>query len=170
MACFRGCGMIIRDFNDTDVAPANAITNDVILSTPIHFACEPATDEAFRAYWQQGLCGGPWLAAEVDGIFAGYCKAGPWRDRAAYRFTVETGIYIAPAYQGRGIGRSLYLALFERLRAAGMHRVVAGITLPNEASVRLHEAVGFQYVGTFREVGWKFDRWHDVGWWEMGLR
>lgn len=161
--------MIIRDFNESDVAAANAITNEVIRTTPIHFAYEPATDEVFRAYWEKGRAAGPWLAAEVDGAFAGYCKAGPWRDRDAYRFTVETGIYISPAYQGRGVGRALYRALFERLRAAGFHQVVAGITLPNEASVRLHEAVGFQYVGRFREVGWKFDRWHDVGWWELTL-
>jgi phosphinothricin acetyltransferase len=160
---------LVRAFSEADVAPANVLTNHYIVHTPIHFGLEPSTDEAFRALWEKGRARFPWLAAEVRGAFAGYCKAGSWRERAAYERTVETGIYVAEAHRGRGVGLALYDALFEALRAGGVHAVVAGITLPNEASVRLHERVGFTLVGVFREVGRKFDRWHDVGFWQRGL-
>jgi L-amino acid N-acyltransferase YncA len=159
--------MLVRDFCESDVGPANALVNEVIAESAIHFSYSPASDEEFRRSWLAGRAAFPWLAAEVDGRFAGYCKAGPWRERDAYRFTVETGIYIVRAFRGRGVGKALYAALFDRLRAAGVHAVIAGVTLPNDASVRLHESVGFRYVGTFAEVGWKFDQWHDVGFWQL---
>jgi phosphinothricin acetyltransferase len=160
---------VVRAFEAQDVAPANALTNHFIAHTPIHFGLEVSTDEAFEALWRAGRERFPWLAAEVDGVFAGYCKAGLWRERAAYAHTVETGIYVAQSQRGRGVGVALYGALFEALSARGIHTVVAGITLPNEASVRLHERVGFSPVGVFREVGRKFDRWHDVGFWQRDL-
>ncbi|MBI5516410.1 MAG: N-acetyltransferase family protein [Deltaproteobacteria bacterium] len=161
--------LLVRAFSEGDVAPANALTNHYIVHTPIHFGLEPSTDEAFRALWEKGRARFPWLAAEVRGVFAGYCKAGTWRERAAYERTVETGVYVEERCRGRGVGLALYGALFEALREGGFHAVVAGITLPNEASVRLHERAGFSPVGVFREVGRKFDQWHDVGFWQRGL-
>lgn len=159
----------VRDFQAGDVAVANALTNLYIRETPVHFACSPATDAQFEAYWREGAVRYPWLVAECDGRFAGYAKASRWRERDAYRFTAECGLYVERDFHRRGVGRALYDVLFERLRAAGIHTVIAGITLPNEASERMHEAVGFERVATFREVGWKFDRWHDVGFWQLML-
>ena len=86
--------MLVRDFRQSDVAPANALTNDVILRTPIHFAYEPASDAEFEGVWRKGREKFPWLAAEDEGRFLGYCKAGTWRERDAYRRTVETGVYV----------------------------------------------------------------------------
>lgn len=159
----------IRTFEDRDVAPANALTNHFIRETAIHFGLKEATDAEFRAVWQSGSARFPWLAAEVDGRFAGYAKAGVWREREAYAGTVETGVYVDPSFHRRGVGRALYTELFVRLRAAGFHTVIAGIALPNDASVRMHEACGFTHVGTCREVGRKFGKWWDVGFWQAHL-
>ncbi|HUN81019.1 MAG TPA: GNAT family N-acetyltransferase [Phycisphaerae bacterium] len=161
--------MIIRDFEERDVPAANAITNEVIIHTPIHFAYEPASDAEFAAVWRKGREKFPWLAAEEDGRFLGYCKAGTWRERDAYRFTVETGVYVAPEAQRKGAARAMYLELFRRLKKMNIRMVIAGVTLPNDASVRLHEALGFAKVGDFKAVGRKFDAWHDVGFWQLDL-
>jgi phosphinothricin acetyltransferase len=111
----------------------------------------------------------PWLVAEVDGAVAGYAYASSHRERAAYRWAVDVAVYVASAHQGRGIGRALYEALFERLARQGYRMACAGITLPNPASVALHERVGFRPVGVYREIGWKFGHWHDVAWYQRPL-
>ncbi len=99
----------------------------------------------------------------------GYAYATPWRTRRGYRFSVEVTVYVAPAAHRRGVGRALYEALFSRLAAAGYHAAMAGIALPNPASVALHEALGMHQVAHFRETGFKFGRWVDVGYWERVL-
>lgn len=106
-----------------------------------------------------------WLVHEAGG----YAYASRHRERAAYRLTAETSVYVAPSAQGRGVGRALYDALLAELAARGFHVALAGITLPNPASVALHEAVGYRPVGVFEAVGFKFGRWHDVGWWQLAL-
>lgn len=106
-----------------------------------------------------------WLVHERGG----YAYASPHRAREAYRLTVETSVYVAPEAQGQGVGRALYEALLGDLRDRGFAVALAGITLPNEASVALHEATGFAPVGVFRGIGWKFGAWHDVGWWQRRL-
>lgn len=111
----------------------------------------------------------PWLVYEAEGEVLGYTYGSPHRDRAAYQWAAEAGIYIAPKAHRRGVGRALYALLFEALRLQGFHRVYGGITLPNAASVGLHEAHGFKPVGTYAQVGFKFDAWHDVGWWALEL-
>lgn len=161
--------MLVRDFTDRDVAPACALSNHYIQNTAIHFGLHPYTVEEFRSMWTDGKAKYPWLAAEIDGRFAGFAKGGRWRDREAYQFTVEVGLYVDQSCHRRGVGRALYSELFKRLKAAKFHTVVAGVTLPNEGSVRLHESMGFQNVGVFREVGRKFDAWHDTGWWQLML-
>jgi phosphinothricin acetyltransferase len=103
------------------------------------------------------------------GSVQAYAYAVPWRARPAYRHSVECSVYVAPEVRRRGHGRRLYQALFERLRAAGMHSVIAGIALPNEASVALHEAMGMHKVAHFAQVGRKFGRWVDVGYWQREL-
>lgn len=159
----------IRPFSDADVGPANALTNWYILHTSIHFAALPVRDDEFAAARAKADPRHPWLAAEAEGRFLGYAKAGVWRERQAYAGTCETGIYVVREHQGKGVGRALYAALLPALAEAGFHVAVAGITLPNEPSVRLHEAAGFRKVAHFHEVGRKFDRWHDVGFWQATL-
>jgi L-amino acid N-acyltransferase YncA len=110
-----------------------------------------------------------WLVAEAGGTVVGFSYAGPHRHRPAYRWSVEVSVYVDPAQQGRGIGRALYEALFERLRARRFRVACAGITLPNEASVALHERLGFASVGVYRGIGWKQGAWRDVGWWQLDL-
>ena len=155
---------MIRTARDEDFDAIAEITNHWIRTTCIHFAIAETTAEELRA----GRGDFPWLVAEREGRVVGYAKAGTWRARDAYRHTAETGIYLAPDAVGGGLGRELYAALLRACDEAGLHTLVAGIALPNEPSVRLHERLGFRYVGTFREVGRKHDRWHDVGFWQRG--
>jgi phosphinothricin acetyltransferase len=108
----------------------------------------------------------PWLVAEHDGSVVGYAYASKWKGRAAYRFSVELTIYLDPAHGGAGIGSALYKAIFTILEDHGVHAIIGGIALPNDASVALHEKFGFRKVAHFREVGFKFGRWIDVGYWE----
>lgn len=163
------CGLVIRPTIADDFADIADLTNIYIRDTAIHFGYEPVTPSELREYWEHDRATYPWLTAELDGRFAGYVKASVWRTRAAYSKTIETGIYVVPELQGKGIGKALYLRLFDELRTRGFHVAVAGITLPNDASVKLHEAVGFAFVGRFAEVGRKFDVWHDVGFWQLTL-
>lgn len=108
-----------------------------------------------------------WYVAEDAGRIVGYAYAAPWRTRTAYRFAVETTVYLAKGAERRGLGRALYDKVLTALRAGGFHSAMGGIALPNDASVGLHEAMGFVKVAHFTDVGFKFDRWIDVGYWEL---
>jgi len=109
----------------------------------------------------------PWLAASSDGRLIGYAYACENRSRAAYRWSVDTAVYLDVSAQRRGIGRELYRRLFALLRAQGYTNAFAGITLPNAGSVGLHESMGFALIGVYRRVGYKHGAWHDVGWWQL---
>lgn len=111
----------------------------------------------------------PWLVAEDDGKVLGYAYASRWKGRCAYRFSVETTVYLAHDASGQGVGTQLYERLFAELRSSAYHRVIGGITLPNPASVALHEKFGMRKVGHFDEVGFKFGQWLDVGYWQGAL-
>src|SRR4051812_47636168 len=111
----------------------------------------------------------PWLVASRDGAVVGYAYASRHRARRAYRWSVEVSVYLRESEQGRGTGRALYDELLDVLRGLGYVRALAGITLPNEQSVGLHEAMGFEPIGIFRGVGFKHGQWHDVGWWQLSL-
>jgi L-amino acid N-acyltransferase YncA len=111
----------------------------------------------------------PWLVAQRDGVLIGYAYAGLWRERHAYRFSVESSVYVAIDAGVRGVGSALYASLFDLLRLAGYHTVLGVIALPNAASVALHEKFGMRQVAHFKEVGFKFGRWHDVGNWQVQL-
>ncbi len=111
----------------------------------------------------------PWLVATEGSKLLGYAYAAPWHSRSAYRFTVESTIYLAPGSIGCGLGTTLYHALFAYLRKCGVHTVIASIALPNAASVNLHEKFGMKKTGCFREAGYKFGRWIDVGYWQILL-
>jgi L-amino acid N-acyltransferase YncA len=112
----------------------------------------------------------PWLVAELDGQVIGYAYASRHRERAAYRWAADVTVYISDDHHRRGVGRTLYRALFGLLERQGVYEVCAGVTLPNDASVGLHEAMGFAPVGVYRDVAFKFGQWRDVGWWQMSLR
>ena len=111
----------------------------------------------------------PWLVLEDDGRVVGYAYATQHRARAAYRWAVDVAVYVDAANQRRGAGRQLYEALFELLRRQGLLIACAGVTLPNDASVGLHRALGFEHVGTYRAIGWKAGAWRDVSWWQLQL-
>lgn len=148
-----------------------AITNHYIRTTAIHFGCTDVTADELRTLWRDHVAVYPWLVtAGTDGVPLGYAKAGVWRARAAYRWTTETGIYLAPTACGQGLGRALYGRLLAMLRNQGFHAAIGGIALPNDASVGLHERLGFVAAGTFPQAGRKFDRWHDVGFWRLPLQ
>ncbi|HEX4453242.1 MAG TPA: GNAT family N-acetyltransferase [Kofleriaceae bacterium] len=159
--------MIIREPRDDDFAALAAITNHYIATTAIHFAYEPMTEAELR---EQARGRFPWLVADDDvGGVIGYAKAGTWRARAAYQWTCELGLYVAPDARGRGIGTQLYSALLDACAARGFRSAIAGITLPNPASVALHERLGFASVGVVAEAGFKLGTWHDVAFFQKRL-
>lgn len=162
--------MNIRDASVEDAEAIASIYNHFVLTTSISFeeAAVPAVEMAGRIADVQAA-GLPWLVAQIDGAVAGYAYATKWRVRHAYRFSVETTVYLSPAHAGKGLGTALYRALLARLRDGGYHSAIGGIAQPNAASVALHEKLGFEKVALFREVGFKFDRWVDVGYWELKL-
>lgn len=162
--------MELRDATVGDAAAIAAIYNHYVESTVISFEEAPVAADTMAARIadvQQGDL--PWLVALVDGKVAGYAYAAKWRVRAAYRFSVESSVYIDKDSAGLGLGTQLYTALIERLRLAGRHLVIGGIALPNDASVALHEKMGYKKVALFSEVGLKFGRWIDVGYWELRI-
>jgi phosphinothricin acetyltransferase len=163
--------MPIRAAQSPDFESIAAITNHYILTTPIHFAYDPAPAAELRGVWEKNRDTHPYLVlTDGAGDVIGYARAYQWRTRAAYDRTAEVGIYIRHDLLGRGHGKPLYRALIDACRERGFHSLIGGIALPNEPSVRLHESLGFIHTGTVREAGWKFDRWHDVGFWQLLLR
>jgi L-amino acid N-acyltransferase YncA len=111
----------------------------------------------------------PWLVAVDAGEVVGFAYASRHHERAAYAWSANASVYVAASARRRGVAHALYTELFARLRAQGFHAVHAGITLPNPASVRLHEGFGFTPVAVYPKVGWKLGAWHDVGWWQLEL-
>ena len=158
--------MAIRPARDDDFSAITAITNHYIVTSAVHFAYEPLAEAALRAQWHGYRERFPWFVIEDAGQVVGFAKAGTWRDRAAYAWTAETGVYLADSARGRGLGRRVYVAMLDELVARGFRSAVAGITLPNDPSVALHLALGFEPVGTFRDAGWKMGAWRDVGFWQ----
>ena len=162
--------MTIRDATPDDAEAIAAIYNHFIANTTISFEEELVSAEVLRQRIADVKEGGlPWIVAEVDGKVAGYAYATKWRVRAAYRFAVETSVYLSKDFSGQGLGSALYADLLARLRAAGIHLAIGGIALPNPASIALHEKMGYEKVAHFSEVGRKFERWIDVGYWQLKL-
>ncbi len=163
--------MQIRDATPADAAALLAIYAPFVTDTAVTFeTAVPAVDE-FAARIAKSLAGWAWLVAvDADGRCQGYAYGGAHRERAAYRYCAEVSAYIAPGQRGRGLGRQLYTALFERLAARGYCTALAGVAQPNDASMALHRALGFSLVGTFQRAGWKFSAWHDISWLQRPLR
>ena len=161
--------LVLRDATPGDAAAILAIYAPYVEATAISFERVPPDEATMRERIEQRLASHAWLVAERGGRVVGYAYAGPFAVRAAYRLAAEVSVYIDREAARGGIGLALYEALTARLRERGTHTAVAIIALPNAASVALHERLGFRHVGTFREIGAKFGRWHDVGWWQLML-
>jgi len=160
---------MIRSATPGDAEAICAIYNPCVAETVITFEEREVPADEMRARMAGVTAALPWLVFETGGTIGGYAYATPWRARAAYRHSVETTVYVAPVCRRQGVGRQLYTELIARLRALGVHRAMGGIALPNPASVALHETLGFRKVAHFAEVGRKFGRWIDVGYWQLDL-
>jgi phosphinothricin acetyltransferase len=162
----------VRPAAVADLPALTAIYNHYVVHTPITFDLRPLQPDERRAWFDEHQPTGPHrlLVAEEDGALLGYASTSRWRPKAAYDTTVESSVYVRADSHGRGIGRQLYSALFEAIADEDVHTIVAGVALPNDASVTLHERFGFRPVGIYREVGRKFDRFWDVAWFQRPLR
>ena len=155
---------------DRDASGCAEIYAPFVRETAISFEEQPAGAAEFVDRITETSRRYPWLVAEDDGRVVGYAYASAHRARAAYRWAVDVAVYVAADQRRKGVGRALYEALLGLLASQGFQIACAGITLPNPASVALHEAVGFTPVGVYRRIGWKAGAWHDVGWWQRELR
>jgi phosphinothricin acetyltransferase len=135
----------------------------------VSFEERPPDRDEMAARIERGQATHPWLVAEVEGTVVGFAYAGPHRERLAYRWAADVSVYIERTHHRQGVGRKLYSALFDLLRRQRLQVACAGITLPNEASVALHESLGFAPVGAYRRIGFKQGEWRDVGWWQLEL-
>lgn len=158
--------MEIRPFAAGDEAAVCEIYNHYITDTVVTFEEEPLTAARMRERIEGYLVHYPWFVCVIDGVIAGYSYASRFHQRAAYRHTAELTVYLRKGFERRGIGRQLYAPLMTHLEAHGCHAMLGVIALPNEGSVRLHEALGFSKVGHFPQVGKKFGQWVDVGYWQ----
>lgn len=160
---------MIRPAAPEDAAALAALYNHYIETSIVTFEEEPVSPDAFRQRIENITAVYPWLVSEVNGEIAGYAYAGPWKARHAYRFSTECTVYIDPDHHGKGVGTALYKQLFGKLGAMSVRTVMAGIALPNAGSIALHEKMGFEKVAHFRQVGWKFEKWIDVAYWQLIL-
>jgi len=162
-------GITVRPATAADLAGAAAIYDEQVRAGISTFDLEaPPT-----SYWQHHLDstepGDHFLVAEHDGVVVGFAYSSAYRSRPGYRLTRETSVYLAQRARGQGLGRRMYDELLDRVRAGGIHVALGLVALPNPASIALHEACGFEHVGTMREVGRKFDRWLDTAWFQKVL-
>jgi len=153
----------------SDGAVCAAIYAPYVADTVISFEAEPPTADEMAARIARTVARTPWVVVEVDGVVRGYAYGTRHRDRAAYDWTVETTVYVERAFGRRGLGRLAMGAVLAILRLQGAHLAVAGITLPNEGSVRLHEVLGYRPIGEFEAIGWKRGGWHGVAWYALEL-
>ena len=160
----------IRDADPArDGAACSAIYAPHVEGSAVSFEERAPSAEEMAARIERYARSHAWLVAEREGRVVGYAYATAFNERPAYRWSAGVSVYVAEGERGQGVGRALYEALFERLRERGFRMACAGITLPNEASVALHEKLGFEPVGVNREIGWKRGAWRDVGWWQLEL-
>ncbi|NNM54673.1 MAG: N-acetyltransferase [Spirochaetales bacterium] len=160
---------MIRKVNPQDASDLCAIYNPYVQNTIVTFEETPVSEDQMRDRIRAQGNQFPWLVFEEQKSVLAYAYASSWKERSAYRFTVETTVYVHPDARGRGCGSALYHTLLPTLQAQGFHRAVACLALPNEDSQRLHEKFGFKQVATFSEVGFKFGRWLAIGYWELSL-
>ena len=161
--------ILIRPATEADAPDLLDIYRPFVESTAVSFEYVPPSVDEFARRIAKSLADWQWLVAEHDGRCVGYAYGGSHRERAGYRWSVEVSAYVHPGHLRRGLGRALYTRLFDDLARRGYRNAYAGIALPNDASVALHRRLGFEYIGVFKAVGRKFDRWHDVAWYQRPL-
>lgn len=164
-----GPDLRVRDATEADGLACARIYEPYVRETAITFESEPPSGREMAERISAALRIHAWVMLETDGRVAGYAYGGPFRSRAAYRWSAEVSVYLERGFERRGGGRALYEALFSRLSERGFRTAVAGMTLPNDASVGLHRSMGFESVGTYRAIGWKLGAWHDVAWMQRPL-
>jgi phosphinothricin acetyltransferase len=160
---------MIRPVKPGDAAAICGIYNYYVKNTAVTFEEKPVSIHEMEGRIRETAAAFPWFVWETEGDLAGYAYAHPWRERSAYRFSAEDSIYLKNGFQGRGIGKQLLAGLLEAMKKTRAHAIVAGITLPNDRSVGLHEKFGFTGIGRFPEIGYKLDTWLDVGYWVLLL-
>ena len=160
---------MIRPVKSADVQAICDIYNYYIENTFITFEEQKVTAGQMQERIDNVRQKYDWFVYEKEGEVIGYCYATGWRARSAYRFSVETTVYLKNGYEGNGVGTALYRHLIEDLIRRDIHSFIGGISLPNDSSVALHEKMGFQKIAHFREVGQKFNKWIDVGYWQLVL-
>ena len=159
--------MDIRPVKFADTEQIKEIYNFYVLNTHHTFETEPVTSEEMQKRIGEIISNYPYLVVEENGEILAYAYAAQYKSRCAYKSSIEVSIYVKNGIRGKGFGTKLYEKLFEQLEKTDVHAIIAGIALPNDASVRLHEKFGFEKVAHFREVGFKFYKWIDVGYWEL---
>jgi L-amino acid N-acyltransferase YncA len=162
-------GVVIRDAAAADAERCASIYAPYVRDTAISFESAPPSAAEMAGRIAEAQRAHAWLVLETDGEVVGYAYGGPFASRAAYQWTTAVSVYLDAERRRSGGGRALYEALFDRLAARGHRTALAGIALPNEASAGLHRALGFELAGTYRRVGWKLGRWHDVAWYQRPL-
>lgn len=163
-------GMLVRHAEpERDGAACAAIYAPYVVGSGVSFEEIAPTAQQFAARIDETSRRYPWLVLEDDRRVAGYAYASQHHPRSGYRWAADVAVYVDPAWQGRGAGRRLYETLLGLLRRQGLRSACAGITLPNDASIGLHRALGFAHVGTYRDIGWKAGAWRDVSWWQLQL-
>lgn len=160
---------MIRSVRITDAKTIANIYNYYVKETNITFEKESVNEEIMKTRIETVTAKYPWIVYEEEGEVIGYAYSSKWRERIAYSQTSETSVYLYKDARGKGIGKLLYVELLSRMKSADLKVAIGCITMPNDASVRLHEKLGFSKVGIFHEVGYKFDQWLDVGFWELKL-
>lgn len=161
--------MLIRPVTIADASAITEIYNWYVLNTIISFEVAAVSTDEMKIRIQEKLAHYDWLVGEIDNEIIGYAYYGAFRPRQAYYHSVESTIYIAQKWTGRGYGKVLYTSLIESAKAHGFREMVGIIALPNPASVALHEALGFKLVGVNKGVGLKFNSFIDVGIWQLSL-
>ena len=161
---------MIRSVVPSDAAAICEIYNYYVLNTHTNFEEEAVSVQEMSERITSITKKHPWLVYEENGKLMGYAYASDWKSRCSYRYSVESSVYLAHGTQGKGIGSKLYEALLEKISGLEIHAVIGGIAQPNEASIALHEKFGFEKVAHFKEVGYKFNKWIDVGYWEKILK
>jgi phosphinothricin acetyltransferase len=166
----RDSELLVRTALAGDAEQIAAIYNHYVKTSIITFEeAEVAAPEMANRIFQIQSTPLPWLAAQKGSRIVGYAYAGRWKARSAYRFSTEVTVYVHPGSGGTGVGSELYSQLLPALKSHGVHAVIGGIALPNDASIRLHEKFGFRKVAHFKEVGFKFNHWIDVAYWQLTL-
>jgi L-amino acid N-acyltransferase YncA len=160
---------MIREVNPADAAQIIEIYNYYILNTTVTFEEEAVTAAEMAGRIAEITEKFPWLVYESEGKIIGYAYASAWKSRCAYKYSVETTVYLQHGLSGKGYGSELYAELLVRLQQSGLHGIIGGVALPNDGCIALHQKFGFEKVAQFREVGFKFNKWIDVTYWEKIL-